>query len=229
MQFASDGYTLNGAALTLVESEAGSGETIVEVGDHTSDGAGYVATIDALLQGATTLVKSDLGTLILNGLNTYSGGTAIEGGTLQVSSDSNLGAFASSLSMNTGTLATTGSFSLTRTVTLGIGGGTFAVAPTTTLIMNGAIGGSGSLTKAGSGTLTLTGTSNYTGQTDILNGTLQLGNGLDTGSISSNIDVSTNGVLAFNRKNSFSYGGVISGSGQVNQRGSGVTLLTRRE
>lgn len=128
--------------------------------------------------------------------------------------------------MNTGTLATTGSFSSTRAVTLGIGGGTFAVAPTTTLIMNGAIGGSGSLPKVGSGTLTLTGTSNYTGQTDILNGTLQLGNGLGTGSISSNIDVSTNGVLAFNRNNSFSYGGVISGSGQVNQRGSGVTLLT---
>ncbi|MBG6246775.1 autotransporter-associated beta strand repeat-containing protein [Candidatus Symbiopectobacterium endolongispinus] len=226
IHFASDGYTLNGAALTPVESEAGSGETIVEVGDHTSDGTGYVAIIDALLQGATTLVKSDLGTLILNGLNTYSGGTAIKGGTLQVSTDSNLGALASSLSMNTGTIATTGSFSLTRAVTLGIGGGTFAVAPTTTLIMSGAIGGSGSLTKAGSGTLTLTGTSNYTGQTDILNGTLQLGNGLGTGSISSNIDVGTNGVLAFNRNNNFSYGGIISGSGQVNQRGSGVTLLT---
>ncbi|MCW2475810.1 autotransporter-associated beta strand repeat-containing protein [Candidatus Symbiopectobacterium sp. NZEC151] len=226
MQFASDGYTLNGAALTLVESEAGSGETIIEVGDHTSTGAGYVATIDALLQGATTLVKSDLGTLILNGLNTYSGGTAIEGGTLQVSTDSNLGTLASSLSMNTGTLATTGSFSSTRAVTLGIGGGTFAVAPTTTLTLSGAIGGSGSLTKDGSGTLALTGASNYTGQTDILNGTLQLGNGLGTGSISSNVDIDTNGVLAFNRNNSLLYAGIISGSGQVNQRGSGVTLLT---
>ncbi|MCW2477666.1 autotransporter-associated beta strand repeat-containing protein [Candidatus Symbiopectobacterium sp. NZEC135] len=226
MQFASDGYTLNGAALTLVESEAGSGKTTVEVGDHTSAGAGYTATIDALLQGATTLVKSDLGTLILNGLNTYSSGTAIEGGTLQISSDSNLGALASSLSLNTGTLATTGSFTSARAVTLDVGGGTFAVSPATTLTMSGAIGGSGSLTKDGSGTLTLTGASSYTGQTDILNGTLQLGNGLGTGSLSSNIDIGTNGVLAFNRNNNLSYAGIISGSGQVNQRGSGVTLLT---
>ncbi|QZN94506.1 autotransporter-associated beta strand repeat-containing protein [Symbiopectobacterium purcellii] len=226
MQFASDGYTLNGAALTLVESEAGSGETLVEVGDHTSDGAGYVATIDALLQGTTTLVKGDLGTLVLNGLNTYSGGTAIEGGTLQVSTDSNLGNLAGSLGMNTGTLATTGSFSSARAVTLGPGGGTFAVAPTTTLIMNGAIGGSGSLTKTGSGTLTLAGANNYTGQTDILNGTLQLGNGLGTGAITSDVAIGTDGVLAFNRNNSLSYGGVISGSGQVNQRGSGITVLT---
>ena len=40
------------------------------------------------------LVKTDLGTLVLSGINTYTGGTAVNGGTLQVSQDSNMGALA---------------------------------------------------------------------------------------------------------------------------------------
>ena len=67
--------------------------TVIRVGAGSADGAGYTATISAVLDGAAKLVKTDLGTLVLSGINTYTGGTAVNGGTLQVSQDSNMGAW----------------------------------------------------------------------------------------------------------------------------------------
>jgi fibronectin-binding autotransporter adhesin len=81
----------------------------------------------------------------------------------------------------------------------------------------------GSLTKVGSGTLTLTGTNTYTGGTIIEVGTLQLGNGGMSGSAVGNII--DNGILAFNRSDTFAVAGVISGSGIVQQNGTGTTVL----
>ena len=181
MQFASDGYLITGGPISLVETTAGSGQTIIRVGDGTAAGAGMTATIASVLQGGAELVKTDLGTLVLSGMNTYTGGTAINGGTLQVAADDNLGASTSGLSFDGGTLATTASFTTNRATTLNANGGTFDVAPTTTLTMTGAIGGAGALTKADIGTLVLTGTNTYTGGTTITSGTLQLGDGGTTG------------------------------------------------
>ena len=101
MQFATDGYVLQGNAagdkLTLTGTPTGGGgpnEAVIRVGAGSADGAGYTATISAVLDGAAKLVKTDLGTLVLSGINTYTGGTAVNGGTLQVSQDSNMGALA---------------------------------------------------------------------------------------------------------------------------------------
>jgi len=52
---------------------------------------------------------------------------------------------------------------------------------------------------------------------------LQLGNGGTTRSLVGNI--TNNGVLAFNRSNDLTFGGMISGTGSVQQLGSGATLL----
>ncbi|MBR8657697.1 autotransporter-associated beta strand repeat-containing protein, partial [Achromobacter sp. Marseille-Q0513] len=98
MQFATDGYVLQGNAagdkLTLTGTPTGGGgpnEAVIRVGAGSADGAGYTATIAATLAGAAKLVKTDLGTLVLSGVNTYTGGTAVNGGTLQVSQNSNMG------------------------------------------------------------------------------------------------------------------------------------------
>ena len=56
-----------------------------------------------------------------------------------------------------------------------------------TIMLDGAISGTGSLAKAGSGTLVLTGNNTYMGGTDIFAGTLQLGNAGATGSVIGNI------------------------------------------
>jgi outer membrane autotransporter protein len=80
------------------------------------------------------------------------------------------------------------------------------------------------LIKSGTGVLTLTGTNTYTGGTTISAGTLQLGNGGTTGSITGN--VIDNGVLAFNRSDSVTFNGVISGQGTLVKQGGGTLTLT---
>ncbi|HEV2502817.1 MAG TPA: autotransporter outer membrane beta-barrel domain-containing protein [Mesorhizobium sp.] len=221
MQFASDGYVIQGGTLTLV----GAPTSIIKVGDGTTGGAGYTATINSVLAGTTQLVKTDLGTLVLNGANTYTGGTAINGGTLQVSSDGNLGAAAGGLSIDGGTLRLGASFNLNagRAITLNAGGGTVDTQGFQTTVSQG-ITGAGALTKTGTGTLVLSGANTYGGGTTINAGTLQLGDGGTSGSITG--DVTNNGTLAFNRSDTATFAGVISGTGAVQQNGTGTTVLT---
>jgi fibronectin-binding autotransporter adhesin len=90
--------------------------------------------------------------------------------------------------------------------------------------VSGAISGIGQLIKTGSGTLTLTGTNNYSGGTLIGAGTLQIGNGGIIGSITG--AVTDNGILAFDRSDSVTFGGAIGGTGGLVQLGSGTTILT---
>jgi len=91
-------------------------------------------------------------------------------------------------------------------------------------IYGGAISGTGSLEKTGAGTTILTASNTYSGMTTITTGALQLGNGGTTGSIVG--AVNNNGTLAFNRSDAITFPGVISGSGSVNQIGTGATILT---
>jgi outer membrane autotransporter protein len=76
----------------------------------------------------------------------------------------------------------------------------------------------------GPGTTILTGTNTYTGGTTISAGTLQLGNGGTTGSITGN--VIDNGILAFNRSDSVTFNGVIGGQGALVKQGGGTLTLT---
>ncbi|SIT49909.1 Outer membrane autotransporter barrel domain protein (fragment) [Paraburkholderia piptadeniae] len=223
MQFASDGYVVKGAPITLIGTPQTQGAAVIRVGDGSSAGAAYTATIDSVLTGTASLVKSDIGTLVLNAANTYTGGTAINGGVLQIAGDANLGASAGALSLNGGTLRTTASFSESRATTLGDLGGTFDTAAGTQFTLATDIGGSGSLTKMGAGTTILTGTNTYVGGTTVSAGTLQLGNGGASGSVSG--DIRDNATLTFDRSDQFALAGAVFGTGRVIQQGSGTTIL----
>ncbi|MGB3815364.1 MAG: autotransporter domain-containing protein [Shinella sp.] len=83
MQFAVDGYRVEGDAITLAEAE-----TVIRVGDGSQAGANYVATIDSDLRGNGALIKDDLGTLVLTGNNSYRGDTIVRAGTLVGDTDS---------------------------------------------------------------------------------------------------------------------------------------------
>ena len=101
---------------------------------------------------------------------------------------------------------------------------TLAFNRSNTYQFDGAIAGSGALRQNGTGTTTLTAANTYSGGTTISAGVLQLGNGGANGSIVGN--VLDNATFAINRSDSFTFGGVISGTGAFQQLGSGTTILT---
>lgn len=217
MQFTVDGYTLMGGPLELTGTQA-----FVRVGDGSAGDAAITATIASALTGSARLVKDMGGTLILTGANSYTGGTAINGGTLNVSSDANLGDASGGLSFDGGTLDITTTFASNRAVDL-VGTGTL-VTQGTGFVLRGVVSGAGALVKEGNGSLTLTADNSHTGGTTINAGVLNLGDGGTTGSILGNIV--NNGRFTINRSNMYTLTGTISGSGELFQAGTGTTILT---
>jgi autotransporter-associated beta strand protein len=172
--------------------QIGNGGTSGSFGANISDN-GIVAfdrsdtlTYSNAISGTGQVGQIGTGRTILTGTNTYTGGTFINNGTLQVAADANLGNAAGPLTFggNGGTLNTTASFTSARATTLNATG-TFDVNPATTLTMTGVIGGPAALTKTDTGTLVLTGTNIYGGGTNLNGGTLTLGNAnaLGTGTL----------------------------------------------
>ena len=84
----------------------------------------------------------------------------------------------------------------------------------------------GSVLLGGNGILELSANNSYNGGTTINGGTLQVGGGGASGTLGTG-PVINNGTLAFNRSDTgLNVAGAISGSGGVNQNGSGATFLS---
>src|SRR4029079_10227949 len=96
----------------------------------------------------------------------YTGATTVAGGTVQIGAANNLGAAASTLAFAGGTLHTTHSMDLHKTVTLNGAGGTLDT-DVNNVSFSGVVSGSSSLTKVGSGNLFVTNTNTYSGATNI--------------------------------------------------------------
>ncbi len=96
------------------------------------------------------------------------------------------------------------------------GGGTATIASV--------LSGSQTLEKTGPGTLVLSAANTYGGGTRITGGTLQVGDGGTSGAILG--DIADNAAVAFDRSDSVTFAGVISGSGSLEQKGTGTLVLT---
>ncbi|GAA5125579.1 autotransporter-associated beta strand repeat-containing protein [Luteolibacter yonseiensis] len=154
-----------------------------------------------------TLNKVDAGTLALTGANSYSGGTVVNGGIVQVSNANSLGSTTGPLVLNNAVVQATAGFNSSRGVTLGSVNSTFSVDPSVTYTLGGAITGSGTLNKSGSGTLSLgainPNPNTYSGGTVISAGVLAVNRDsfLGPGTVTFQ-----GGTLQNNYGNNFSYG-----------------------
>jgi autotransporter-associated beta strand protein len=215
----------------------------------TSTGSSLASIIGT---GAGTLTKSDAGTWALSGASTFTGATTISGGKLRISNALALGTTAGKTTVTAGGALELDGNGLTVSEPLTLTGGelcnlnninTYSGAITLgtgssgidveagTLIITSVIGGtSRSLTKLGPGKVILSGASTYSGAMTISAGTLQLGNDGTSGSLNSTCAITNNSKLAFNRSDTLTQGthfnSVISGTGAVEQNGSGTVVLS---
>ena len=202
--------TIQYLASSSLKSGAGNA-TLTLQGTNTGDNV--FAQVVNNSSGTTTLTKEGAGKWILTGVNTYSGTTTIfGGGTLQVSSDVNLGAApgvatSGHLTLDNAILAASSGFTLSanRGIALGTTGtnattfGGIDVAASQTLSYAGIMAdrtstNSGGLIKFGAGQLTLSGVNSYSGDTRISSGALVL-TGVGTIGSGTNLYVGSNATF----------------------------------
>ena len=139
-------------------------------------------TVGSLISGSAALTTAGNGTIVLASTNTYSGGTTISAGTLQLGDGSaNNGMVAGAVNDN----------------------GELLFANPNAQSFSGAVSGSGVLGKTGTGLLDLPSANTYTGGTVISNGTLQIENNSALGTAtelmtSSPVTITNNGILNLN-------------------------------
>lgn len=226
MQFAVNGYHVQGDTLTLVANNGAA--PIIRVGDGTSTGTSTTATIDSVLAGTDGLMKTDAGTLVLGGANTYGGGTWINGGTLAGTTSTAFGTGDITMAEGT-TLGLWGDGTTVANRIVVAGDPTIDVADGSTNTLSGAIvdgTSAGDIVKTGNGTLRMTGTNTYTGGTTVSAGTMIIGDGATSGSIVGDVNIGPSGTLAFDRSDDVTFAGSISGGGEVQKLGGNTLTLT---
>ncbi len=187
-----NGGTLqNGAAFTFLR------DITLNPYGGTWDNNTFDSTLSGVISGPGTLTKAGHGILNVQGTNTYSGGTLLNGGTLKVTRDENLGAPGGPLSFNTGTLVAGGDLNSSRTlVVLGKGAfdtGTFAS------VFTGELFGYGAFTQLGTGSLTLGGDgSPFQGKYTVTGGTLTLNNVMGSTLAPCSLEVNSAGTWSGN-------------------------------
>ena len=225
----------SGAALTTLDypqtwggSFAFTGTNNLNLGTHSGTGTvamtaartvtvnGGTLTIGSVISGTGfRLTKAGVGALTLTGTNTFTGGTTLTTGTLNINNSQALGTVAGTFIINGGTIDNTsgtalttinypqtwgGDFSFNGTNNLNLGTGVIALGATRqvtvtagTLTEGGTISGTGfGITKLGSGILTLNGNSTYTGTTTITAGELRFSPAANT---TSNTQIVLNGGI----------------------------------
>jgi autotransporter-associated beta strand protein len=145
----------------------------------TLDGVGLSSSVASIIGNASGgVVKNGTGTWTLTGVNTYTGPTVVNAGTLAVNGTSLPDSSAV-------TVAAPGTLRLTAAETIGslAGAGTVTLSSftlnaggdNTSTTFSGLLIGTGALTKAGTGTWLLSGANTFTGATTVTAGTLRLG------------------------------------------------------
>jgi autotransporter-associated beta strand protein len=218
-----------------------------------------ILTVSGIIDDGTntySLTKTDIGTLALAGANTYSGGTILNTGTLNINHAQALGT--GELTINGGTIDNSTSSALTNAnnntqnwngdfifhgtkgLDVGIGAVTLGGDRTVnckynTLTVGGVIDDGAntfSLTKEGAANLELTGANTYGGATIINGGKLQIRNASSLGSLAEGTTVNATGELELIGSGLVVNelltlnGGELCNSANINTYGGAITLTS---
>ena len=212
---------LNGSGNGTFSSPIANFQTITKLDDGTW-------TLSDVVSGPTVLNVTQ-GALILSAANTYSGGTTISGGTLQLGNGGATGSIVGDVTDN----------------------GTLAFDRSDVSTFSGVVSGTGSLSQLGSGTTVLTAANTYTGGTLLAAGTLIAGDNSALGagvltvaanpagttldntaaatSLANAIVLDPSANLAVAGSNPLTLAGSISGAGALTKDGSSTLILTERQ
>lgn len=211
-------HNANSAALTTIE------QGTIQIGDGGAGGflAAKIVNNGALIfdttldmnvsdgiEGSGTFIKRNDNFLNLFGDIRYEGDTFVEGGRLIIG----INAYPTELHsdvvhVSSGAILQFNADGITR--------------------FDGKITGDGEVWRTGSvrHTTILTGENDYTGPTRILSGNIQIGDGGESGSIISDVDIASGYRLIFDRSNDVEYPGVLTGEGRLIKRGAGTLTLS---
>ncbi len=176
----------------------------VQSGATLDVGANNVTFASAFTLATPTSPITKLGTgkLTYTAAQTYTGATNINEGTLEIGTN---GAVAGNIAVANGAKLSFNRFNYTYA---------------------GVISGAGQVEV--NDNVILTGENTYTGETTVNNSILRIGNAGTTGSIVSNITLNNSNnatSVGFNRSDTYTYSGVVSGTGMLAHQGTGTLVL----
>ncbi len=230
-------FDISGSAINIHQAGRLAGGGNIELGaNRIIASADTDSTFSGSISGSGGLNKAGSGTLILSGLNTYTGATNIADGTLALTGQGSLNP-ASSLTIAAGTFDISGSIGSREVGSISgsglsnirLGSNTLTVgSDNSSQIFTGIIAGSGGITKTGSGDLTLDLRSTYTGATTINQGNLIATAQSISDSVVNNAKLTLAEVKGISAPFISAYSGTISGSGQLVKSGDGLIWLRGR-
>jgi autotransporter-associated beta strand protein len=194
---AAGGLTFGGGTLQFGAGFTTNRAITLNTGGGTIDTGANAVTLGGTIGGTDGLTKIGAGVLTVTGAGTYAGATNVSAGALRAGA-TNIFSSNSAYTVGSATLdlnnfsQTIGSLAGGAGALVTLGSAVLATgANGTNTTYQGAITGTGGLTKAGAGTFTLAGTENYSGPTNVIDGGLSV-----TGTISnSSINVNSGGTL----------------------------------
>ncbi|HKM88691.1 MAG TPA: autotransporter-associated beta strand repeat-containing protein, partial [Xanthobacteraceae bacterium] len=204
----SDGFT-GTTTISAGTLQLGDGGTAGSIAGSVIDDANLAIdrsdtfTFGGTISGTEAFQQIGTGTTILTAdSDSFTGGTTISAGTLQLDDGGTSASIAGSVTDDA----------------------MFAIDRSDIYTFGGAISGTGAFQQIGTGTTILTASESYGGGTTISAGTLQLGNGITDGTITGN--VTDNATFADDDSGTYTFGGTISGTEAFQQIGTGTTILT---
>lgn len=227
------GLVFNSAFQYILASSAGNpltfaagGLTLNVIKSNLSSPTAFAAgdVLSAVLAGSGGLTKTGAGIITVAGTNTYTGGTAINGGVLRTTvGDVAFGATGAGndIAINGGTLrVSTTALTTARNITLGAAGATIELFANATITGN--VTGAGSLAHNVGSTLALNGANTYTGATTQNAGTISLGTANGTIASSSSYDLA--GILTLDNA-AANNNNRISDTATITARGATINVI----